>query len=110
MLIEGNMKTRASLIEAESGALKITTSVQELQVATIANARFQKLDIFDSVNISPEFHGTSNVIVDKNPLTGDIGIFTTLEVISDFVTSCDVYDTSFLLSFDFRPFPTWLHQ
>ncbi|CAH1430699.1 unnamed protein product [Lactuca virosa] len=86
VLIKGNMKTKESLIEAEIGALKTATSVQELlQAATIANARLQKLDIFDSVNITldsgpPELPGTSNVIVEvvesKNPLTGDIGIFT----------------------------------
>ncbi|KVI04840.1 sorting and assembly machinery component 50 homolog B-like [Cynara cardunculus var. scolymus] len=86
VLIKGNNKTKESLIEAEVEALKNATSVQELlQAATIANARLQKLDIFDSVNITldsgpPELPGTSNVIVQvvesKNPLTGDIGIFT----------------------------------
>ncbi|KAI3778039.1 hypothetical protein L2E82_07010 [Cichorium intybus] len=86
VLIKGNMKTKESLIEAEIGALRTATSVQELlQAATIANARLQKLDIFDSVNITldsgpSELPGTSNVIVEvvecKNPLTGDIGIFT----------------------------------
>ncbi|KAI3817827.1 hypothetical protein L1987_11625 [Smallanthus sonchifolius] len=86
VLIKGNNKTKESLIEAEIGALKTSTSVQELlQAATIANARLQKLDIFDSVNITldsgpPELPGTSNVIVQvvesKNPITGDIGIFT----------------------------------
>ncbi|KAI3815964.1 hypothetical protein L1987_15648 [Smallanthus sonchifolius] len=86
VLIKGNKKTKESLIEAEIEALKTATSVQELlQAATIANARLQKLDIFDSVNITldsgpPELPGTSNVIVEvvesKNSLTGDIGIFT----------------------------------
>ncbi|KAK9059707.1 hypothetical protein SSX86_020411 [Deinandra increscens subsp. villosa] len=86
VLIKGNKKTKESIIEAEIEALKTATSVQELlQAATIANARLQKLDIFDSVNITldsgpPELPGTSNVIVEvvesKNPLTGDIGIFT----------------------------------
>lgn len=91
VVIKGNMKTKESLIEAEIGALKTATSVQELlQAATIANARLQKLDIFDSVNITldsgpSELPGTSNVIVEvvesKNPLTGDIGIFTKPEVL-----------------------------
>ncbi|KAJ0647425.1 putative bacterial surface antigen (D15), POTRA domain, surface antigen D15 [Helianthus annuus] len=86
VLIKGNKKTKESVIEAEIQALKTATSVQELlQAATIANARLQKLDIFDSVNITldsgpPELPGTSNVVVQvveaKNPLTGDIGVFT----------------------------------
>ncbi|XP_076940763.1 uncharacterized protein LOC143610075 [Bidens hawaiensis] len=86
VLIKGNNKTKESLIEAEIQALKTATSVQELlQAATIANARLQKLEIFDAVNITldsgpPELPGTSNVVVEvveaKNPLTGDIGIFT----------------------------------
>lgn len=86
VIIKGNHKTKESLIEAEVQALKTATSVQELlQAATIANARLQKLDIFDSVNVTldsgpPDLPGTSNVVVEvvesKNPLTGDIGIFT----------------------------------
>ncbi|KAL4576118.1 hypothetical protein LXL04_012207 [Taraxacum kok-saghyz] len=86
VIIKGNNKTKESLIEAEVQALKTATSVQELlQAATIANARLQKLDIFDSVNVTldsgpPDLPGTSNVIVEvvesKNPITGDIGIFT----------------------------------
>ncbi|XP_043695139.1 sorting and assembly machinery component 50 homolog B-like [Telopea speciosissima] len=86
VLIKGNTKTKESLIEAEVEALKKATSMQELlQVASIANARLHKLEIFDSVNITldsgpPELPGTANVIVEvvetKNPLTGDIGIFT----------------------------------
>ncbi|XP_042505847.1 SAM50-like protein SPAC17C9.06 [Macadamia integrifolia] len=85
VLIKGNTKTKESLIEAEVEALKKATSMQELlQAASIANARLQRLDIFDSVNITldsgpPELPGTANVIVEivetKNPLTGDIGIF-----------------------------------
>ena len=92
VVIKGNTKTKGSLIEAEIGALKTATSVQELlQAATIANARLQKLDIFDSVNITldsgpPELPGTSSVIVQvvesKNRLTTDINIFTKPEVIS----------------------------
>lgn len=90
VIIKGNNKTKESLIEAEVQALKTATSVQELlQAATIANARLQKLDIFDSVNVTldsgpPDLPGTSNVIVEvvesKNPITGDIGIFTKPEV------------------------------
>ncbi|XP_071686270.1 uncharacterized protein [Rutidosis leptorrhynchoides] len=86
VLIKGNNKTKESLIETEIQTLKTATSIQELlQAATIVNARLQKLDIFDSVNITidsgpPELPGTSNVIVEvveaKNPITGDIGIFT----------------------------------
>ncbi|KAF8394881.1 hypothetical protein HHK36_018818 [Tetracentron sinense] len=85
VLIKGNTKTKESLIEAEIEALKNATTMQELlQAAGIANARLQRLDIFDSVNITldsgpPELPGTANVIVEvvetKNPITGDIGIF-----------------------------------
>lgn len=91
VLIKGNDKTKESLIETEIQTLKTATSVQELlQAATIVNARLQKLDIFDSVNITldsgpPELPGTTNVIVEvveaKSPITGDIGIFTKPEVL-----------------------------
>lgn len=91
VIIKGNNKTKESVIEAEVQALKAATSVQELlQATTIANARLQKLDIFDSVTVTldsgpSELPGTSNVIVEvveyKNPLTGDIGIFTKPEVV-----------------------------
>lgn len=90
VLIKGNTKTKEPLIESEIEALKTATSVQELlQAASIANARLRRLEIFDSVNITldsgpPEFPGTTNVIVEvvetKNPLTGDIGIFSKPEV------------------------------
>ncbi|XP_071929895.1 uncharacterized protein [Coffea arabica] len=85
VLIKGNAKTKDSLIEAEVEALKTATTVQELlQAAGIANARLQRLEIFDSVNITldsgpPELPGTANVVVEvveaKNPLSGDFGIF-----------------------------------
>ncbi|GFY83487.1 outer membrane OMP85 family protein [Actinidia rufa] len=85
VLIKGNTKTKDWLIESEVEALKSTTTVQELiQAATVANARLRRLEIFDSVNITldsgpPELPGTANVIVEvaetKNPITGDIGVF-----------------------------------
>ncbi|XP_057510068.1 uncharacterized protein LOC130792556 [Actinidia eriantha] len=85
VLIKGNTKTKDSLIESEVEALKCATTVQELiQAATVANARLRRLEIFDSVNITldsgpPELPGTANVIVEvaetKNPITGDIGVF-----------------------------------
>ncbi|KAL3524002.1 hypothetical protein ACH5RR_016836 [Cinchona calisaya] len=85
VLSKGNTKTKDALIEAEFEALKTATTVQELlQAASIANARLQRLDIFDSVNITldsgpPELPGTANVVVEvvesKNPLSGDFGIF-----------------------------------
>lgn len=85
VIIKGNTKTKDWLIEAEVEALKNATTVQELlQAASIANARLHRLDMFDSVNITldagpPELPETSNVVVEvvetKNPLTGDIGIF-----------------------------------
>ncbi|KAJ9539818.1 hypothetical protein OSB04_026324 [Centaurea solstitialis] len=86
VIIKGNNKTKESLIEAEVQALRTATSMQELlQAATIANARLQKLGIFDSVNVTldsgpADLPGTSNVIVEvvesKNWVTGDVGVFT----------------------------------
>lgn len=91
VIIKGNTKTKDWLIEAEVEALKNATTVQELlQAASIANARLHRLDMFDSVNITldagpPELPETSNVVVEvvetKNPLTGDIGIFSKPEVL-----------------------------
>lgn len=85
VIIKGNTKTKDWLIESEVEALKKATTVQGLlQAASVANARLQRLDVFDSVNITldsgpPELPGTSNVVVEvvetKNPLTGDIGFF-----------------------------------
>ena len=92
VLIKGNTKTKDSLIEAELEAIKNATTMQELlKAAGIANHRFHSFGIFDSVGITldcgpPELPGTVNVIVDvvetKNPLTGDLGIFTKPEVLS----------------------------
>ncbi|PWA13728.1 Bacterial surface antigen (D15) [Artemisia annua] len=91
VIIKGNTKTKDSLIESQIETLKSATSVQELlQAASVANARLQKLEIFDSVNITldsgpNELPGTTNVVVEvvesRNPLTGDIGIFTKPEVV-----------------------------
>lgn len=85
VLIKGNTKTKESLIEAQIEGLKQVTTMQELiKAASIANARLHSLQIFDSVNITldsgpPELPATANVIVEvvetKNPLAGDIGIF-----------------------------------
>ncbi|CAN4092746.1 unnamed protein product [Withania somnifera] len=85
VIIQGNTKTKESLIEAELEALKYATTLQELlKAASIANARLQQLDIFDSVNITldsgpPELPGTTNVVVEivesENPLTGSVGVF-----------------------------------
>lgn len=86
VIIKGNAKTKDYLIEAELEAVKKATSVQELiEAAGNANAKLQQLQIFDSVRITldsgpPELPGTSNVIVEvvenKNPLTGEIGMYT----------------------------------
>ncbi|KAK4348800.1 hypothetical protein RND71_031555 [Anisodus tanguticus] len=86
IIIKGNTKTKESLIESEiMEALKSATTVQELlKAASIANARLQQLDIFDSVSIildagPPELPGTTNVVVEvvesENPLTGSVGVF-----------------------------------
>ncbi|KAL2541794.1 Outer membrane OMP85 family protein [Abeliophyllum distichum] len=86
VIIKGNTKTKNSLIQSEVEDLlkKATTFQQLLRAAGHANARLQRLDIFESVNITldtgpPELPGTANVIVEvsesTNPLTGDIGLF-----------------------------------
>ncbi|PKU68614.1 sorting and assembly machinery component 50 homolog [Dendrobium catenatum] len=87
VLIKGNTKTKDSLIEAEVlPVFRSASTMQELlQAATAANARLQRLEIFDSVSIvldagPSELPGTVNVIIDlvepKNPLSGDIGFYT----------------------------------
>ncbi|XP_068648146.1 uncharacterized protein [Aristolochia californica] len=86
IIIKGNTKTADSVIESEIHDLKTATSMQELlQAATIAAARLRRLDIFEAVNITldagpPELPETANVVVEvveaKNPITGDVGIFT----------------------------------
>ncbi|KAA8539551.1 hypothetical protein F0562_026243 [Nyssa sinensis] len=120
LLIKGNIKTKDSLIEAEVEGLKNATSMQELlQAATIANDRLHRLEIFDSVNITldsgpPELPGTANVIVEvvetKNPLTGDIGIFSKPEAgssslegslkLKNFFGYGDLWDGSFAYGWD----------
>ncbi|CAI9774918.1 unnamed protein product [Fraxinus pennsylvanica] len=85
VIIKGNTKTKISLIESEVENLKKATTVQQLlRSAAHANAKLQRLDIFDSVSITldtgpPELPGTANVIVEvsesTNSLTGDIGLF-----------------------------------
>lgn len=91
VLIKGNAKTKDSLIEAKLEVLKSASTVQELlQAASIANARLQQLEIFDSVNITldagpPEIPGTATVVVEvaenENFLTGNIAIFSKPEVL-----------------------------
>ncbi|MCL7047883.1 hypothetical protein MKW94_016301, partial [Papaver nudicaule] len=87
LIIKGNTKTKDSVIEAEIEEIfKQANSMQGLmQAAGIANSRLRNLEIFESVDITldsgpSELPGTANVIVNvvetKNPLTGDLGIFT----------------------------------
>ncbi|XP_077214121.1 uncharacterized protein LOC143848965 [Tasmannia lanceolata] len=85
IIIKGNNKTKDWLIESELEALKKATTMQELlQASAMANDRLQRLEIFDSVSITldagpPELPGTANVVVQvveaRNPLSGDVGIF-----------------------------------
>ncbi|PIN21796.1 putative cell surface protein [Handroanthus impetiginosus] len=86
VIIKGNTKTKDSLIESEVEVVfRDATSFQQLlHAASVANARLQGLDIFDSVNITldagpPELPGTANVVIEvsevKNPLTGDFGVY-----------------------------------
>ncbi|CAA6654715.1 unnamed protein product [Spirodela intermedia] len=87
IVIKGNSRTRESLIEAEViNAFRSASTMQEvIQAASIANAKLRRLDIFDSVSITldagpPELPNTTNVVIEvveaRNPLTGDVGIFT----------------------------------
>lgn len=87
VVIKGNTKTKDSVIEAEVVPLfRSASTMQELlQAAAAANARLQRLEIFDSVNIvldagPSELPGTANVVINlvepKNPLSGDIGFYT----------------------------------
>lgn len=91
VVIKGNTKTKDSVIEAEVLPLfrSVSTMQELLQAAGAANARLQRLEIFDSVNIvldagPSELPGTANVVIDlvepKNPLSGDIGFYTRPEV------------------------------
>ncbi|PIN03735.1 putative cell surface protein [Handroanthus impetiginosus] len=86
VIIKGNTKTKDSLIHSEVEAiLRDATSFRQLlRAASIANGRLQRLDIFDSVNITldagpPELPGSANVVIEvsesKNPLTRDLGIY-----------------------------------
>lgn len=96
IIIKGNSKTKDALIESEIEAVlkEVTTFQQLLRASTVANARLRELEIFDAVTITlesgpPELPGTANVVVEiteaKNPLTGDIGVFSKPEVLFCFV-------------------------
>jgi outer membrane protein insertion porin family len=70
IIIEGNLKTRAALIEAEvADLLRSAGTVQGLLLASmIANERLRGLDVFESVSIvldagPPELPGTTNVLI-----------------------------------------------
>lgn len=86
ILIKGNTKTKDSLIEAEVEAIKNASTMQELlEAAGVANAKLQRLEIFDSVKITldsgpPELPGTANVVIEVvetgNPLSGECGAYT----------------------------------
>ncbi|XP_021769219.1 sorting and assembly machinery component 50 homolog [Chenopodium quinoa] len=87
VIIKGNLKTKDSVIEAEiMDDLKRCSTLQEIfQAAAMANLKLRQLDIFDTVNFTidsgpTELPGTANVVIDvletKNPLTGEIGLFT----------------------------------
>ena len=91
VVIKGNSRTKEALIEAEVvDAFRSASTMQEvIQAASVANARLRRLEIFDSVNITldagpPELPNTTNVVIEvveaRNPLTGDVGIFTKPEV------------------------------
>ncbi|KAI4306482.1 hypothetical protein L6164_029755 [Bauhinia variegata] len=86
VVIKGNTKTKDWVIEAEMEGIKSATTMQELlQAASVANAKLQGLEIFDSVNITldsgpPELPGTANVIIEvsetERKLSGEFGVYT----------------------------------
>ncbi|KAH7672591.1 outer membrane protein insertion porin family protein [Dioscorea alata] len=87
VVIRGNVVTKESIIEAEVADLfrSVSTLKELVQAAATANAMLRQLGIFDSVSITldagpPELTDTANVVIQlveaKNPLTGDIGIYT----------------------------------
>ena len=95
IIIEGNLKTRGSLIEAEVADLLLSAgTVQDLlRASTLVIARLQGLQVFDTVSITldvgpPELPGTANVfiqVVEARTVSGlNIGYFSKPEVkISD---------------------------
>ncbi|MQL69233.1 hypothetical protein Taro_001485 [Colocasia esculenta] len=87
IVIKGNRRTPDSVIEAQVvDAFRSASTMQEvIRAASIASARLRSLGIFDSVVITldagpPELHNTTNVVIEvveaRNPLAGDIGVFT----------------------------------
>ena len=86
VLIRGNTKTKAWLIEAELKLLEEATTVQELiRASEIALARLRGLEIFDTAELTlqagpPELPHTANVVVDvvesANRISGDFGVYT----------------------------------
>lgn len=91
VIIKGNERTKEEVIEKEvMDAFRSATTMQELlRAASVANVRLKRLQVFNSVSITldagpPELPGTANVVIEvlepKNPLTGDIGIFSKPEV------------------------------
>jgi outer membrane protein insertion porin family len=99
IIIEGNLKTRAALIEAEvADLLRSAGSVQQLVLAArLANERLRGLDVFESVSIvidagPPELPGTTNVliqVVEAGTFSGfNFGYFSRPEVkISDLLNN-----------------------
>ncbi|KAF9596489.1 hypothetical protein IFM89_012220 [Coptis chinensis] len=85
IIIKGNKKTKDSLLETEVESLKTATTMQELlEAAALVKSRLQNLDIFDSVNITIdsgplELPATCNVTIEvvenKNPVGGNIGMY-----------------------------------
>lgn len=86
VVVKGNAKTRASLIEAEvlPAFRSATTFGGLLRAAAEANERLQRLSVFDSVSITldagpPDMPGTADVVIEvveaKNAVAGDICVF-----------------------------------
>ncbi|KAJ6812461.1 SAM50-like protein SPAC17C9.06 [Iris pallida] len=106
LVIRGNARTKESLIEAEVlDAFRSASTMQELlRAASAASERLRRLDIFESVSITldagpPELPGTANVVVEvvepKNPLTGDVGVYSKPEATAWSLEGCLKLKNSF---------------
>lgn len=94
VVIEGNVKTKSSLIEAEMWEVfGSVSSMQELvQAAAMANARLRQLDVFETVSITldagpTELPDTANVFVkveESVPVSGEFGVYSKPGVMFEF--------------------------
>ena len=88
--IQGNVRTKDSVIEAELESVKIAENSQDLlREVALAISRLQGLGIFEEcvISLEPgpvELPGTANVLVNvkepENSYSGDVGVYSKPEV------------------------------